>query len=196
MNGFDKLKEIKVLNDYEPRHDPGVVPLVDGQHESLTVNDLALPRRRTSPLSHYTCADYHGLYKSGKVTPTDVAKFLIPLIQRDSKTPGKYSVAFLQVREDLILEAAEASTERYTNGKPLSCLDGVPMSVKDEVDLTGYRMTKGSKLDFTDEGDRTAWCVSKWVEAGALIIGKTNMHEMGMDTTNNNVNYGTPPQPT
>ena len=133
--------------------------------------------------------------KSGKLTPTDVAEYLIPLIQRQSKQPGKYSVAFLQVRDDLIFEAARASTERYKAGKPLSVLDGIPVAVKDEVDLSGYRTTKGSKLDFTDKGDRTAWAVAKWIEAGALIIGKTNMHEMGLDTTNNNVNYGTPLNP-
>ena len=135
------------------------------------------------------------MYKSGKVTPLQVAEYLMPLVQRDSKPPGEYSVSFLQLREDLILEAARASTKRYGAGTPLSVLDGVPLTVKDEVDLSGYRKCYGSKIDFTDPDDRTAWCVLKWHEAGALIIGKTNMHEMGLDTTNNNITFGTPLNP-
>ena len=195
MNRFDKLKEIQELNEYEPRHDPSVVPILDASQEVLDVRSLAQPARRKNASAYYTSADYHELYKAGKVTPSDVAEFLIPLIQRDSKPPGKYSVAFLQVREDLVREAAKASTERYKAGKPLSALDGVPIAVKDEVNLTGYRTTKGSRLDFTDKGDRTAFCVDRWIDAGAVIIGKTNMHEIGLDTTNNNVNYGTPLNP-
>ncbi len=195
MNKLDRLKDIKELREYDARHDPTVIPIVDGPQEVLAVKDLPQPARRKNASAYYTCADYHELYKSGKLTPTDVAEYLIPLVQRESKPPGKYSVAFLQVRDDLVLEAARASTERYKAGTPLSVLDGVPIAVKDEVDLTGYRTTKGSKLDFTDKGDRTAWAAARWIEAGALIIGKTNMHEIGLDTTNNNVNYGTPLNP-
>lgn len=54
-------------------------------------------------------------------------------------------------------------------------LDGVPVSVKDEADLAGYRRTLGSKVDFTNPTNQTAWCVKKWEEAGAIVIGKTNM---------------------
>ena len=188
------LKDIKDLHDYEPRHDPTVIPKPSYQ-ETISVAELSSPRTRASPNAYYTCADYHELYKSGKLTPIDVAKHLLPLIQCDSKPAAEYSVAFLQVRDDLVLQSAEAATERYKSGKPLSALDGVPVAVKDEVDLTGYRKCLGSKLDFTDSKDRTAWCVSKWQEAGAVIIGKTTMHELGMDVTNNNVNFGTPKNP-
>ena len=189
------MKEIKELHNYEPRHDPSVVPIVEEAQDVLTLSSIGPGSGRASPSLHYTSADYHKLYLSGKLTPTDVAEYLLTLIQRDSKPPGKYSTAFIQVREDLVLEAARKSTDRYNASKPLSPLDGVPVAVKDEVDLTGYRLTKGTKLDFTDKGDRTAWCLSKWIEAGAVIIGKTNMHEMGLDTTNNNVNWGTPLNP-
>lgn len=135
------------------------------------------------------------MYRAGKVTPLQVAEYLLTLVQRESKPPGRYSVSFLQVREDLILEAAQASTERYEAGKPLSVLDGVPLTIKDEVDLSGYRKTYGSMIDFTPAHAKTSWCVQRWQDAGALIIGKTNMHEMGLDTTNNNINYGTPLNP-
>jgi len=195
LNGFNKLKGIKELEHYEPRHDPTVIPIVPSTGETFSLLGLPQPASRPSPRSSYTCADYHEAYKSGGLTPSDVVEYLLPLIQRDTQPAGKYSVAFLDSKVDLIRAAAKASTERYRNGEPLSVLDGVPLAVKDEVDLTGYRKTLGSKLDFTEPGDRTAWCVQKWQEAGAVIIGKTSMHEMGLDTTNNNPNYGTPLNP-
>ena len=195
MNKFDTLKDIPELKEYDPRHDPTVIPIASSEQELLAVAELPAPEKRKSKKAYYTCGDYHMMYMSGKVTPLEVVGYLMPLVQRDSEPPGKYSVSFLQVREDLILEAARASTKRYQTGNPLSVLDGVPLTVKDEVDLSGYRKCYGSKLDFTDPDNRTAWCLMKWQEAGALIIGKTNMHEMGLDTTNNNITFGTPLNP-
>lgn len=81
---------------------------------------------------------------------------------------------------DRIRAAAEASTARYKNGTSLGPLDGVPVGVKDEVDMEGYKRTLGSKLDFTCKSGGTSWCVKKWQEAGAIVIGKTTMHELGL----------------
>ena len=120
---------------------------------------------------------------------------LLPLIRRDTTPPGAHSTAFLDSKVESVRAAAKAATQRYKDGKPLSMLDGVPVSIKDEVDLADYKRTLGSKVDFTNPLDQTAWCVGKWEEAGAVICGKTNMHECGLDTTNNNPTTGTPLNP-
>ena len=78
-----------------------------------------------------------------------------------------------------MLKAAELSTKRYQAGNPLSILDGVPLGIKDEVDLAGYSKSLGTNLDFTRPENDTSWCVRKW-EAGGVIIGKLNMHELGL----------------
>lgn len=57
------------------------------------------------------------------------------------------------------------------------------ISCVDEVDLKGHRKTFGSSRDFTNPKDVTSWCVKKWEEAGAVILGKLNMHELGLGTT-------------
>jgi Asp-tRNA(Asn)/Glu-tRNA(Gln) amidotransferase A subunit family amidase len=93
---------------------------------------------------------------------------------------SRHSLAFLQIREARVLEAAEASTRRYQDGISKSILDGVPVAVKDEVDLDGYKKSMGSSRDFTRQGGGTSWCVQKWEEAGAVIIGKLSMHELGL----------------
>jgi len=50
----------------------------------------------------------------------------------------------------------------------------------DEVDLHGHYKNLGSSKDFTHPDDITSWCVHKWEDAGAVIIGKLNMHELGV----------------
>ncbi|ODH12579.1 hypothetical protein ACO22_08125 [Paracoccidioides brasiliensis] len=191
--GFDVVRNVPGLNDYQPRYDPTVTPIAnpsEAKHSSLPS-----PSQRRDGLGYYTSADYHALYLSGELTPTAVVEALLPLIRRDTSPCGEYSIGFLETKADIARAAAAASTERYKNGNPLGPLDGVPVAVKDEVDIEGYKRTLGSKLDFTGAENRTAWCVKKWEEAGAVVIGKTSMHELGLDTTNNNPNVGTPRNP-
>lgn len=172
--------------------------------------------RRPVAKTHWSVLDYHHAYVAGELTPTAVAKALLPLINRDVQKPHQHSTAYLQVREDLVLKAAGESTKRYAEGRFLSVLDGVPVAVKDEMDLryvrgereqecrtvqstdtrdSGYSKCFGSKIDYTRADDATSYCVQKWLDAGAMVVGKTTMHEMGADTTNNNPNFGTPLNP-
>jgi Asp-tRNA(Asn)/Glu-tRNA(Gln) amidotransferase A subunit family amidase len=195
MNKFHKFVDIPELSGYTPRHDPTVIPKAPGGDLLASVHDLPNPRRRTRPDGFLTSADYVELYKSGVVTPLDVVQHLLPMIRRDTKPAGKYSVGWVSVREDLILEAAKASTERYKQGTPLSPLDGVLIPVKDSIGVTGYRHTQGSTSDFTGPENKTAWTISKWQEAGAIIFGITTMHEIGLDVTGVNLTYGTPRNP-
>jgi len=64
-------------------------------------------------------------------------------------------------------------------------LDGVPLGVKDEVDLKGYyKKCFGSKVIFEDTPDETSWSVLKWEEKGAIILGKLSMHGESMTSGN------------
>lgn len=136
--------------------------------------------KRIGDNGYYTSVDYHSRYLSGEMTPTAVVETLLPLIRRDTNPAGIHSTAFLESQAEAIYAAAEASTQRYKNDEPLGPLDGVPVVVKDEVHVKGYKRTLGSKLDFSGGIDSTSWCVTKWEEAGAIIIGKTSMHELGL----------------
>ena len=120
-------------------------------------------------------AEYHEAFKSGKTTPLTVVKTLLDLVAANPE----HQKAFLSIKKTEVLAAAEQSTSRYRDGKSLSVLDGVPVGVKDEVDLEGHEKTLGtSKAAPSPEG--TSWCVKKWQEAGAIIVGKLNMHEIGL----------------
>ena len=150
-----------------------------------------------TPGRYHSVTEYHTLYLSGQLTPLAVAESLLPIIRRDLKATGRYSIAFIDTHVDAVLEAAKASTLRYQKGTPLSILDGVPTAIKDDSDVKGYRTTQGRKRN--DEVmkivEESSWPVQKWEEAGAVILGKANMHELGADTTNNNPNWGTPRNP-
>ncbi|KAI9817144.1 MAG: hypothetical protein M1827_001256 [Pycnora praestabilis] len=196
--GFDSLRTLSELDNYEPRYAPIVIPISDEQNPpvySYTSPEVSRPLPQDVTGRYYSVSDFHAAYTSGKLTPTAVAESLLPLVRRDTTPPGIHSVAFLQSRSDLVIKAAEASTLRYKEGKPLGLLDGVPVAVKDEVDLDGYKKTLGSARNFTRKEGGTSWCVKKWEEAGAVVLGKLNMHELGLDTTNNNPIAGTPLNP-
>ena len=179
----------KHLDDYEPRYDPTVIPII---HSSVSVDSGDNTRtdsnnptlEKSVEKKYYSVADYHALYLCGELTPIAVAKAILPLIRRDISPPGGHSIAWWDSRVDLILAAAEASTLRYKNKSSIGILDGIPTGVKDEYDVDGYRTCLGSKNDYTFEAARgqsiTSWCVQKLEEAGAVNLGKLSMHEFGL----------------
>ncbi|KIW08661.1 uncharacterized protein PV09_00614 [Verruconis gallopava] len=203
--GFNTLGGLKELDDVEARYEPVVIPVKKAEDfvaQNYTAEDAlrtppeGLPTEKAPEGRFWSVKDYHEAYKNGKITPTDVINTLLPLIRRDVKDKTAHSTAFLEVQVKLVLAAALASTERWKAGRPLGVLDGIPIAVKDEVDVEGYTRTYAtSKVYKEPDMAQSSWCVRQWQDAGAIIIGKTNMHEIGMDTTNNNPVTGTPLNP-
>jgi Asp-tRNA(Asn)/Glu-tRNA(Gln) amidotransferase A subunit family amidase len=174
-----------------------VIPLNDGQSISFPTSDTEPSLPEDLPGRYRSIAEYHALYRSGELTPLAVAESLLPLIQRDVNGASHHSIAFIEFHREEILEEAKASTLRYKEGKPLSIYDGVPTAIKDESDVAGYRTTLGRKQNdkIFPVAEETTWSIQKWKEAGGIVLGKLNMHEIGADTTNNNPNWGTPRNP-
>ena len=82
------------------------------------------------------------------------------------------------------------------NTAPLNhALRGIPIAVKDLFDVEGVRTTVGSKF-FTDNiAEHDAFVVERLKQAGALINGKTNTHEIALGVTGDNPHYGTARNP-
>ena len=117
------------LEDYEPRYDPAVIPLGDTSAPNASSGKAVAASYIEGPKGvhrHYTIADYHSAYESGRLTPTAVAQTLLALVP-------KHKAAFLDVAKDRVLAAAEASTQRYRDGSARGMLDGVPLSVKGKL---------------------------------------------------------------
>lgn len=138
--------------------------------------------------------DYHAAYRDGRVTPLDVAEaFLAQLAKSDREAPPLR--AFIAVRADDVLAQARASRERWRGGNPIGPFDGVPVGVKDEMDQAGYPTTVGTSFLGRVPAAEDATPVARLRAAGAMLVGKTNMHEIGINVTGLNPHHGTTRNP-
>ncbi len=96
-----------------------------------------------------------------------------------------------------VLDAQSALDAQWpANAHPLTnALRGIPIALKDLFDTAGIRTTAGSKFfsEYIPETD--AFVVEKIKQAGAIIVGKTNTHEIALGVTGNNPHYGTARNP-
>ncbi|WP_423454655.1 amidase [Ottowia sp. VDI28] len=100
---------------------------------------------------------------------------------------------FTQVYEQSALAAARAADERAKSGITLGPLDGRIVSVKDLYDVAGETTTAGSAvLRSAAPAERDAVIVQRLRQAGAVIVGKTNMTEFAFSGIGINPHYGTP----
>eukprot|EP00249_Psilotum_nudum_P011517 c23220_g1_i2 orf=257-2101(+) len=139
---------------------------------------------------HWAICDYAKAYTSGKATPTKVAEqFLLAIEESHQSTP--VMGFFINYNREDIMKQASDSTDRFVKGQQLSVLDGVPIAVKDEIDCLPYPTTGGTKwIHKVRHVMDDATCVKRLRACGAVIVGKTNMHELGAGATGINPHYG------
>jgi len=164
--------------------------------------DAAVPEREwpkssavnVSGFHFVTVHDYAKAYRDGTTTPEEVAKKVLDAIEA-SNTSNPPLRAFIAVnREDVMRQAREAGA-RIKARKPLSIFDGVPVAVKDEIDMTPYPTTVGTSFLGKSPVEEDAAIVARMRAAGALLVGKTNMHEIGINVTGLNPHHGTTRNP-
>ena len=98
--------------------------------------------------------------------------------------------AYISVLNERALAKAAESDKRRAEGKSLGALDGIPVAVKDNMCLEGTRTTAASKILDNFVAPYTATAVEKLEAAGAVIVGKTNMDEFAMGSSNETSYYG------
>ncbi|KAJ9536903.1 hypothetical protein OSB04_029636 [Centaurea solstitialis] len=163
------------------------------QSSDSTSNDKTMTT--TTTFHRWTIMDYSRAYTSGNITPHMVAERLVSAIMQSSGPEMDLSF-FINYESQDILKQATASTLRYERGEPISVLDGVPIAVKDEIDCMPYPTTGGTKwLHKVRPCKEDACCVERLRSCGAILVGKTNMHELGAGTSGINPHYGTSRNP-
>ena len=133
----------------------------------------------TSDLSRLTMHELTAAYRRRETTPSEATAAYLARIEALDGQVG----AYLTVTRDRALVAARAADARYGRGAPLGPLDGVPIAYKDVLCTQGVVTTCGSKVlePFVPPYDATA--VARLTEAGAVMLGKTNMDEFAMGSS-------------
>ena len=145
-------------------------------------------------LATATVADYSAAYQSARTTPIAVIDRLLAMIAENEQAALPLK-AFVALDADDVRAQARASAARWAAGKPIGPLDGVPVTAKDEMDVAGYRTRVGTKALGPDVATRDCEAVAGLRRAGAIIIGKTVMQEIGMGVFGTNAHYGAPRNP-
>ncbi|MEC8542015.1 MAG: amidase family protein [SAR324 cluster bacterium] len=119
---------------------------------------------------------------SGSLTAVQLTQYYLDRIAAyDQQGPGLNSI---RVLNDDVLKQAEALDDERSRQGARSMLHGIPILVKDNYETKGMPTTVGSVLFKGFAPDRDAHLVSKLKNAGALLLGKTNMQEFAYGITN------------
>lgn len=127
-------------------------------------------RSSASTKRYRTALDYSKVYSGKKATPSQVL---------DQVLAGCESLAHLRmfssINEELVRAQARESSVRWAAGRPLSLLDGVPVVVKDMVDVEGHHIYDGTATGVKSTRDDIM--IQRLKAAGAIILGVTVMTE-------------------
>lgn len=191
--GFTSLRRLVVTEP--PTFQPSYPVTSPVPHTSWsTVASVAViqdaGRTRSRGFAFSTVKDYVDAYRGGSATPEQVAERALAAI-RASDAGDPAMRFFIAVDPEAVLTQARESSRRWREGRPLGALDGVPVAVKDELDALPYPTTVGTRFLGREPAREDSTVVARVRAAGAVILGKANMHEVGMGVTGQNPHHGT-----
>src|SRR5690625_2803855 len=125
--------------------------------------------------------------KNKSISPVELTESILGRINKYNK---EYK-SFISVTDELAIRQAKQSEKEIMKGIYKGKLHGIPMSIKDNIDVKGIISTKGAPATKTRKSSRDASIVNKLKANGAVIVGKTNMDEYANHITGINSTYGT-----
>lgn len=129
-----------------------------------------------------TIEKFHRALEAGDTTAREVCEKTFDRIDALNDALG----AFLTINRAPALEHADQLDRERKDGAPLKPLTGVPLAIKDVICTRGLRTTCGSKILHNYVPPYNATVIERLLEAGAIIIGKTNCDEFAMGSSTEN----------
>ena len=137
-----------------------------------------------------TLAQWSEAQHTGQLTSTELTGIMLERIEITGDT------VFTRIFREQALSAALAADKRWSEGVALSPIDGVPIAVKDLFDIEGFTTRAGSvALADAPVAHSDAMAVQRLKQAGAVVLGLTNMTEFAYSGLGINPHYGTPLSP-
>ena len=146
---------------------------------------------KESELETLTIADLSPKIASRNISPVELTRLYLERIERLNPAINAYVTV---TAEDALGQAQRVEREIF-NGHHRGPLHGIPFSIKDNIATRGVRTTAGSKVLGNWIPDYDATVVARLKDAGAIILGKTNLHEWALGGTTINPFYGTTRNP-
>ncbi|ROZ78017.1 amidase [Ramlibacter sp. WS9] len=131
------------------------------------------------------------MLRSGACTSVDLTQYALARIRK----LDEHLHAFVGVYADEALRAAEAADRLIGAGYWLGPLHGIPVALKDNIDVSGRASTAGSSLRVDEIAVADAWITRRLLECGAVIVGKTHMVEFALGAWGANEYMGAPRNP-
>jgi len=133
-------------------------------------------------LNQLTIREAHELLTSRKISSVELTRAGLDRIHKIDRKVGSY----VTVTDDLALEQARKADERLARGGNVTPLTGIPFSMKDCISTRGVRTTCSSKILENYVPQYNATVTNKLADAGAVLLGKTNMDEFAMGSSTEN----------
>lgn len=127
-------------------------------------------------LHELSAGELSAAYASKKLSPVEATQAVIAQIER--REPQL--CALYEYRPDEALEQAKASEARWQRGEPLSPIDGVPGTLKENIATQGCAMPVGTAATALAPMAEDAPPAARWREAGLVLLAKTTMPDYGM----------------
>lgn len=128
---------------------------------------------------------------SGDVSPVQLTELMFERINALDGSLGAYADIWV---EDA-MHSAHAAESEVAAGKHRGAMHGVPIALKDLVDVEGTVTSAGSKVLANNVAERTATIATRLMDAGAIVLGKTNLVEFAFGPTGVNTYTGTVANP-
>jgi aspartyl-tRNA(Asn)/glutamyl-tRNA(Gln) amidotransferase subunit A len=135
--------------------------------------------------------ELHEGIRQRKISPVDLTTSYLERCRQY----GPRQHAFTEVWEEQALHQAALSEQRLALGLPPRPLEGIPLALKDLVDVEGYATLAGSTATERHAASQTATMALRLQEAGAIVLGKTHLVELAFGGWGTNQGMGTPLNP-